>query len=417
MKHPLLALLFACLIAFVFAGCRHPIQHRTGSSPRLELHFEDHHSDRSGTWKITHLRGDSLPSGYPIHVSIRGLNGSADTLFSFVQKSDFEFTQSEPYTDPNCFFEADAGKLQLSRPLEGQKWTGNFQLHTSDTFDDLVFAVSSERMTPSQLLWAIASNLKQETVESFLQTKADLSGGRFWNLVKHGVSPDYTSSILAALPEGSIDDVIELNRFGVSADQVRQFLPFDTKSIVEMRRAGVSADYAAAFREFNPLYTASDIASLRRFGVPSDWSAALRHQAKIQTSDDLITLRRFGVPISLARAAHRFHFVKNANDIATLRRHGVSTDFLTELREVDQAETPDGIIRLRRMGVSADYYNQLRTYGSYSIDDIILMRRHGIHPDLVASTQAVGKKPLTARAIIDLKNKGVSPETIRELRQ
>ena len=417
MKHSLLALVFGVVVSFVSIGCRHSTEHRTVSSPRLELYFDKEHPGRSGHWKIVPFGSQPLPQGTGINLRVTGPNGSVDNLFSFVNQRDFKFIEEPPASAPVWRLESDGGVLELYRNTSGQEWSGEFQLRTNDPFDDLVFELSNERMSPVLWIWAIASKIEQTQLEPFSKIDADLSRGGLWNLIKHGVTADETESLLTSLPEGRIEDVIKLKRFGVSADQVRQFSPFGVESIIELRRFGVSAEYAAAFREFNPDYSASDIVTLRRFGVPSEWSLALRDLPKIQESSDLVNLRRYGVPTSLARTAHGFHFVKGANDIVSLRRQGVQGDFLKELKDVDPSETANGIIQLRRMGVSANYYNQLRRYGSYSIDDIILMRRNGVQPAFVASTFVPDKPALSARSIIELRNRGLSEQTIRELRQ
>jgi hypothetical protein len=59
----------------------------------------------------------------------------------------------------------------------------------------------------------------------------------------------------------------------------------------------------------------------------------------------------------------------------------------------------------------------MRQYGSYSIEEIVMMKRRGITTSYVQAFHVQGKAPLTAKAIIDLRNRGVSADTIRELRQ
>ena len=83
----------------------------------------------------------------------------------------------------------------------------------------------------------------------------------------------------------------------------------------------------------------------------------------------------------------------------------------------DECVAATVVIQLRNAGVRADYLKAIHAAGGYQVDDIILLRRHGVNEDLVRAANPPGKEPMTVNAIIELRNRGVSAKTIAELRK
>ena len=76
------------------------------------------------------------------------------------------------------------------------------------------------------------------------------------------------------------------------------------------------------------------------------------------------------------------------------------------------------IVRLRQHGVSVDYLQGWREIGyEFSPEEIIRLRNHGVPVEYAKQSNPPGRKLLDASTLIDTRNRGLSAETIRKLRE
>ena len=413
MKH-----VFLYLTTLLFcSGCLSNIDQYATGNPRLKLHFPDQDNYESGTWTLTDFPKTQRPGSGNIDLVIEISEGHSNYIYGSLEAKDSGFTQTPPEPNKRLTIHRDAGSLSLIQGTESTPWSGQFEVQADLTFGDLVRQITGEPISSYRLLTTILRDVKQSTLIAYSEIEIELTSSDLWSFLDRRIKADYVTSMRETHKDFSAKDIIQLRQFGVSPELANEFPEDDASDIIKFRRFGVPPEFARAFRKYNPDYTPQDLISLRKYGVPADWAEPLSGLTKIKEADDLVLLRRFGVPPQFARAAHRYHFVNNADDITALRRHGVTTEFIEALSDVAHSTTTKGIIHLRRSGVTADYYNKMRHSGSYSIDDIVLMKRRGIPTSYVQASQVQGKAPLSSQAIIDLRNRGVSTATIRELRQ
>jgi hypothetical protein len=68
--------------------------------------------------------------------------------------------------------------------------------------------------------------------------------------------------------------------------------------------------------------------------------------------------------------------------------------------------------------VPSDYVKTLMKNGArFNAEQIIALRNNGVPADYIAAVNLEGREPLDAKAIIELRQRGVSADTARKLRQ
>ena len=76
------------------------------------------------------------------------------------------------------------------------------------------------------------------------------------------------------------------------------------------------------------------------------------------------------------------------------------------------------IVRLRQHGVPVDYLRGWREIGyEFSAEEIIHLRNHGVPIDYAKQANPPGRKLLDPATLIDARNRGLSAETVRKLRE
>jgi len=88
-----------------------------------------------------------------------------------------------------------------------------------------------------------------------------------------------TADDVFALPDRSIDTLIELHEHGVDADEARAILrlfpAIDAGTLLAFADHGVDADTAAAFTAFDPTLSAGDVVRLVEHGTDPDFVGGL----------------------------------------------------------------------------------------------------------------------------------------------
>lgn len=409
--------IFSLATLLVLTGCLPRIDQYATGNPRLRIQFSDPQERLSGHWTLDSPPERKLGSAYDIDLVVETAEGHSHYHYGNLTSTELGISAHPPVPNQALSLVRDAGTLTLTQGSDHFNWSGQFDIHPNHAFGDLFQRITGEPVSSSRTLMAILRGVKTSTVSTYSNLGIEMTGKDLWDWIDRRIKIEYVTSILQITRRFSAADISQLSRFNVSVELIKSFQDHTTSDIIELHRFGVTPQYSRGFREHHPAYSPQDVISLKRHGVPAEWASALDSLPKIKDASDMIALRRSGASPSFARATHRFHFVTNVDDMVSLRRHGLTSEFIEALDYLDDSTTTNEIIQLRRAGITADFHNTMRQYGAYSIDDIIKMRRRGITPDYVLATVVQGKAPLSARAIIDLRNRGVSTQTIRELRQ
>ena len=328
-------------------------------------------NDRSGVWEIVY-GGNALRFPKEHHGS------------------------GKPDTAPvRMVFKEDAGTIEWTGKRVGNKGTGRYTFTPNPEF-----LAAIRPLTSGDLQLQDLEHLAQSKVERayFIQA-ASLSGGKVavgevMTLVNHGVPLEELKQWAAARSTLSIPGMIGLKNNGVRPDVLKGF---------EQAQPGISAE---------------EVIRYRHNGLNPDYVQAWIDAGITGKPDELIRLRHNGVPIEFAQALRRGGFSGSIEDIIGLRNNGVSPDFYAGAMGAMPKLSSTEIVRLRQYGVPVDYLQGLRDIGyEFSAEEIIHLRNHGVPIDYAKQANPPGRKLLDPATLIDARNRGLSAETVRKLRE
>ena len=409
---------WSCLLLLIpLAGCQAPLKKLNDHSPTLTLYLDASQGSQSGRWDLTRRTPWKPREGERLNLQIQRTGHSARYQYSSLAVDQLQFSETPIIPHEILNLNADAGSLVLSQTKGDNPWTGTARLEADPRFGDVIFRMTKEGLNSERLLAAIIREFKLKTLLEYQETEFSFTQNELWTWLSLNIPAADASKMREANPRLSASDVVQLRRFGVPVRFVQQLPDFSANDLIQFKRFGVEGEYVQAFRQFNPEYMPDNIIALKRFGVPISWAESLAGLSKVRSHEDLIHFRKFGLSPDFVRAAHATSFARERGDFIQLRQHGISSAFLESLTDVDPSTTTQDIIRLHRAGIRSEDQNAMRAYGITSIDDMLRLKRHGVGADFIRAIRIDGRPPLTADAIIDLKTRGIGPQTIRALRQ
>jgi hypothetical protein len=328
-------------------------------------------NDRSGVWEIVY-------------------GGNA---ISFPKE---QYGSGKPDTAPvRMVFKEDAGTIEWTGQRVGNKGTGRYTFTPNPEF-----LAAIRPLTSGDLQLQDLEHLAHSKVERayFIQA-ASLNGGKVavgevMTLVNHGIPLEELKQWAAARSTLSIPQMIGLKNNGVRPEVLKGF---------EQAQPGISAD---------------EVIRYRHNGLNPDYVQAWIDAGITGKPDELIRLRHNGVPIEFAQALRRGGFSGSIEDIIGLRNNGVSSDFYAGAMGAMPKLSNTEIVRLRQYGVPVDYLRGWREIGyEFSAEEIIHLRNHGVPIDYAKQANPPGRKLLDPATLIDARNRGLSAETVRKLRE
>jgi len=306
------------------------------------------------------------------------------------------FGSGKPDTAPVLLTLAeDAGTVEWAGQRVGNKGSGSYTFTPNPEFLAAIRPHTSDEPQLREL-----HQLAQRKVgRSYFSRAAGMSRGKVsvgevMTLVNHGIKPEALEQWASARPGLSIPQLISLKNNGVQPETLKQFDTaqpgLSVEEVIRYRHNGLNPDYVQA------------------------WGSA----GFAYTPEELIRLRQNGVPIDFAQALKRGGFSGSVEDIVRLRNNGVPTDFYAGARSAMPKLSDAEIVRLRQNGVSLDYLQGWKEIGyEFTTEEIVRLRNHGVQPDYARQANPPGRKLLDAAALIDARNRGLSAETLRKLRE
>ena len=370
-------------------------ERHTTTTPSLKLIVETNGPTISGRW--TAELADSKPGrGCSIWVPVIVAQDKAETHYGKMSdgKDRLGFLFAEAKTWPgNVVIDAPAGALHLTGTATKDKLAGRF------SFDPYTNYVAEA----SKLLVAAPSVLE------------------LFSLALHEISIEGIREYAAAGLKLRANDLLRLKNSGVPPDYctaVRKVRPFSIEEIVRLRNAGVDSAFPQQLRDGGYDFDAEQMVRLRNAGVSADFARAWKDAGFNYDAESLVRMRNGGVPADLGKAVHAAFPSATGEQIVRLRNAGISGDFTSEMHRADKRITIEEMVRLRNAGVSPDYVKSWREAGySYGVEEIVRLRNAGVPSDYAAATIVPGRKPLSSETLIRLRNRGVSAQEIRELRE
>jgi hypothetical protein len=298
-------------------------------------------------------------------------------------------------SDPFVHFIVDrpSGDWDFQGTRDAGGATGKFVFRANNRFAAEVEAIGGFRPDIDDLIKLSFSNATLDGLHQYKAAGLMLDTGSWLRLINHGVSPDYASDMKRALDGIDVDVLIECRNYGMTADFASGYSD-----------AGYTFDYEQLIR-------------LRNYGVQPEFSAELRRGGMMLDAEQLTRLHNYGLQPAYVLRVRELGFGNAVEDIIKLRNYGVPEDFLADVKYSGYDLSIDEIVKLRNYGVPAGFLESVKRSGySFTLDEIIKLRNYGITEEFLSDILVPGRRPLSADAIIDLRSRGVSAETIRALR-
>jgi len=306
------------------------------------------------------------------------------------------FGSGKPENAPILLTRAeDAGTIEWAGQRVGNKGSGSYTFTPNPEFLAAIRPHASD--TPQ--LRDLHQLAQRKVDRSYFSRAAGMSGGKVSSgdvttLVNYGIKPEALDEWAAARPGLSIPQLISLRNNGVQPASLKEF---------SAAQPGISVE---------------EVIRYRHNGLNPDYVQAWTNAGFALKPEELIRLRQNGVPIDFAQALKRGGFAGSVEDIIRLRNNGVPPDFYAGAKSAMPKLSDAEIVRLRQNGVSVDYLQGWKEIGyEFSTEEIIRLRNHGVQTDYARQANPPGRKLLDAAALIDARNRGLSAETLRKLRE
>jgi len=402
------AVVLGVTLAWV-GGCSVSVQnHRSvvvGGSPaacRLELTGLTRAADGgpiSGSWaargKWEKLWGDDPVT---IQAVLPAAGGLPERVLSRIVTADsFDGTlprRSAAPDKPNSFSLArGAGVLRFDADPDGKPWKGPFRLELDPAYAAEAASLVSGELTPEHWMAFVVDDVRIEDLRQFRDAGVILTADDALRAIHAGLTPDY----MAALRDAGYS--------------------FTLNELIDMKSQGVSADYAVGMKRAGYDFTAKELVHLKWQGVTTSYATGMKEAGYHLAAEDLVNLKWQGVSTSYAAGMSAAGYSFTPKELIDLKWQGVSTSYAAGMREAGYGFAPRELIDLKWQGVSTSYAAGMKQAGyDFTPKDLIALKWQGVTTSYVAALSSPDGAKLSAREIIELRQTGVSPETIRKIR-
>ena len=316
---------------------------------------------------------------------------------------------------------SDAGELRFKGEVERDVATGTYRFEPNKTFAADAGKLLKRDLSNDDLLELAWSDVTWVYIQAVADAGLNPTYEDVLSLRRHGLKAEAIKEFVAAGTDKP-RDIIQLRNHGVTAEYVREArqLSFGktTDELTRLRNHGVSTEQLQGWHDAGTSPSTEEVIRLRNHGVQPEYAAAWKKAGFEFTHEELIRARNFGVPSDFPAALAKGGNKPKIEEVIRMRQYGVGADYYREMREANSKLTPEDITRFRQHGVSSEYVKTLSKNGaSFTADQIISLRNSGVPADYIAAINVEGRTPLDAKSIIELRNRGVSAETARKLRQ
>jgi hypothetical protein len=368
---------------------------RTSISPQLDLTVEQAESEVTGQWSA-HLGRAKLQAAEHGWFSVTVRDTASGSVRGASQKmSDFPALIAEDTTAwPGQFqYTNESGTLRFTGERAGQKAQGAFRFTPDTNYARQIQAELKTNVAALDCFWLGLHHVTVAEAAGYARTGVRLSVAEVCRLKAHGVKPDY----MAAL---------------------RQVRDFSVDEIIRLRNHGIKPEYPAALKQAGYRLDTESLVRLRNHGVTAADAQGWKEAGYNLEVEPLIRLRNYGVRPEYGKAVRRVLPNAPPEDLVKLRQYGVSEQFLAEMRKAEGNFTLEELVRLRSHGVPPEYVAEWRKAGfGFKADELISLRRHGVPANYAAALNLPNRKPLSVDTILLLRQRGLSAEQVRALRE
>jgi hypothetical protein len=393
------------VLLWVAQGCTPATHNRMagpGGRPRYrleiaELEHQDGSSTVSGQWRAEgpwdELRGDDR-----IELAARSTVGESSFGFTRGLKPDelvgvLPGRSTDPATVTEFHVRRQAGTLAFNGDPDGKSWQGRFRLDIEPTYVRQIETLLTGPIMPSHWLVLVDDDVSPDDVRAYTELGMPATVEAVIRLRSSGVSPEYIAALTDAGYTVSIDDLVRL------------------------KQRGVSAEYAAALKRAGYAFTPKELIDLKWRGVSSDFARQFREAGYEFSADELIKLTWRGVRPQTAGQFKDGGYDLSVDELIKLKWRGVTSGYAVAMKQAGYDFTVDELIKLKWRGVTPEFAKGMKEAGyDFTVDELIKLKWRGIRPKFAAVLHNPDATNLTVDEIIQLRNTGLTPGTIRKIR-
>lgn len=333
----------------------------------------------SGTWNGRRGMGFFGPS---LEIVVRD-GASETTHWVWVRHAEIAgLTGAKGDAVPPLALRRGAGTMTFTGKPLGPKASGDVRFVADAEFVRQAKAIFGVDATAAQTLASFVWNLQADYARSMRESGAAKTLDDALALQMNGVSADYARKLREGGGDLSVGDIVRVTRSGIGADFVVSLhrpppapkkpdsakaavaappRSYSIDEIIELNRHGISVQQVDALREAGYSLPAEEIIKFNRHGISNDYAKKL-HEAGLQYSiDDLIELNRHGIGTDYILKMRKSGYDLSVEDMIELNRHGITTDYMAALIVPGQKNlTVAQIVELNRHGVEAEFVKRLR---------------------------------------------------------
>ncbi len=393
----------------------------SAATTRLSLHSST--TPAEGTWELGRS-GWTWLGGLTFEIR---RETSYSRSFDLPSAAQAEFNRARDGDPIDIRVRYPAGSLRLQGKKFRDSGSGTYTFEPDPTYSAELEKVIGRAPDKGELFDFSQEGISLDFVRAASSASLRSSPRDLLDLRNHGVN---TSSIAGYAAAGFKDprDMIHLRDHGVSTEFAREARDAgygrDARELTNLRDHGISTDYLRSWGDAGLTPSADELIRLRDHGLQADYATAWKTAGFNLTTDELIRARDHGVSTRFVRELGATGSVRSVDEVIRLQEQGVSPSFVRALAtrtpsqpDADDLSTED-TIRLRQQGVEASYYRDLlKANPRFSPEDVIRLRQHGVPSSYISAISIEGRPPLDAETIIDVHDRGLSPDLVRKLRQ
>ncbi|MFN7139431.1 MAG: hypothetical protein ACK4UN_08840 [Limisphaerales bacterium] len=368
---------------------------RSSQAPSLDLTVRRLEPVMAGTWSAElsrHQLGKNERLWFTISVREATAHHSFGIQTEATDQYSFLFADKKSWRGSYEIL-TTAGNLVLLGNLSVKKASGDFTFTVDQRYLDQASTHMAEPPSSVELLQLGLQAVTISDIQTYAANGLKLTAANVLRLKRSGVAPDY---VLAVRKAGN----------------------FSIEEIVRMRNAGVQQDFPSALKEARYDFNAEQLVRLRHSGISAADAAAWKKAGFDFDAEGLVRMRNSGVKPEFGQVVGSAINHITPEELVRLRNSGVAPEFVVTARKADPSLTVEELVRLRNSGVTADYLKAWRDAGcTYRAEEIIRLRNAGVPMEYAAALQMPNRKPLTAETLIRLRNRGLTAQEIRELRE
>ena len=342
----------------------------------------------------------------------------------------------------------EAGTLRFNGILDGRSGYGMYRFQPNETYADEAGTLLKDELTTADLMELSLADVALSYIRDLKELGLEVGLGDVLKLKRHnldtatvksytalgfgidpllrlrnyGIKPDFIASAREHGFGKTTDELIKLRNYGISPDQIADWKKagFDLSldELIKMRNQGISPGYAAAWRAVDQGVTYDEMIRMRNHGVTPEYVKAWRSAGYEFDFDELARARNYGVTHEFASAIKEAGFTPSLDEIIRMRQHGITGEYFQAMKHVNADWTPDQLTRLRQHGVTPEYARGMREAGyKFEVDELVKLRNYGVSVEYATALKVPGRANLDAAAIVELRQRGVSAETARKLRE